>query len=953
MESGAVPGGTIPPSLVPPPARLLPLPRTRSRTASTAPLQIPLHQSTPPVGGGFTSMPWITEQGGQAAGDFEQDPVEVILAELQAASDVLRSRPSSTSNKNGKEGTPTTSHDLSPAATNGSKRRSRKLTSFIWNDAEPIYIDGFLMQGRCKYCSTVFPASKVSGTSQLSRHLKVCKVKGSVDGVIHQSTPPVGGGITSMPSTTEQGGQVAGDLEQDPVGSIYMEKQTSGVVRVELQDASDVLRLRPSSRKKGKKPQGSGEACREPQWSGDARVEQQNSKTRVEQRGGSEVPISETVGGKRSLSDANESSRARKAAKTINAKGIPTTSHDLSPAATNGSKRRPRKLNSIIWNDAKPIYIDGFLMQGRCKYCSTVFPASRVSGNSQLARHLKVCKAKGSMDVVIQQIRTPDELYPDWKFDQGAARIELVKLIVLHGLPFSFVEYAGFRKFCASLNPWFKSANSVAVQNDCMDAYYQYRNTYESFFMNCNHRVSLTGDMWTSNQKLGYLCITCHWIDSKWRIRHRIISFCLIETPHDAWNMFGVVLKRLRDWNIENRIFSFTMDNAEVNTKMISHLKKHLVDRDLIHHEGKLLHIQCADHMLNLTVQDGLKAMKSVVDNIRESVKYIRSSQSRKEQFANMVAKVGIKCKHQPTPDVSSRWDSTFLMLESTLPFREVFETLQEQEPNYTFGLSAEEWKMVEDICELLKVFCHATNVISGSNYPTSNLYFFEIWSVKLILDKQAKSDSATIRIIVKEMENKFHKYFMESYLTNCIPVILDPRFKMEHVEFRLTTYFGVDAPKHIQEVMTAINALCTEYAAELEGVVDLSTQERNEEGVVLADSALSDWDEHVKLKKANNRNELQRYLEEDFHPRTADFDILKWWDVNSARYPILASIARDVLAVPASATTSESAFSTCGRVITDHMSSLAPETVEALMCVEDWIRPDGSSSEASTPLVQ
>jgi hypothetical protein len=51
------------------------------------------------------------------------------------------------------------------------------------------------------------------------------------------------------------------------------------------------------------------------------------------------------------------------------------------------------------------------------------------------------------------------------------------------------------------------------------------------------------------------------------------------------------------------------------------------------------------------------------VDNIRESVKYIGSSQFRKEQFAKMVAQAGIKCKQQPSLDVLTRWNSTFLML--------------------------------------------------------------------------------------------------------------------------------------------------------------------------------------------------------------------------------------------------------------------------------------------------
>ena len=105
-----------------------------------------------------------------------------------------------------------------------------------------------------------------------------------------------------------------------------------------------------------------------------------------------------------------------------------------------------------------------------------------------------------------------------------------------------------------------------------------------------------------------------------------------------------------------------------------------------------------------------------------------------------------------------------------------------------------------------------------------------------------------------------------------------------------------------------------------------------------MAADVLTDWDEHVKHTKAARRCELQLYLEEDFHPRVPDFDILKWWSVNSQRYPILGRIARDVLAVPASTVASESAFSTSGRVISDHRTCLGAESVEALMCYGDWI---------------
>ena len=67
------------------------------------------------------------------------------------------------------------------------------------------------------------------------------------------------------------------------------------------------------------------------------------------------------------------------------------------------------------------------------------------------------------------------------------------------------------------------------------------------------------------------------------------------------------------------------------------------------------------------------------------------------------------------------------------------------------------------------------------------------------------------------------------------------------------------------------------------------------------------------------------------------DLDILQWQKSLESTFPILARFARDILAVPVSTVSSESAFSSCGRILDDRRMSLKSDMVEMTTLTKDW----------------
>jgi hypothetical protein len=71
--------------------------------------------------------------------------------------------------------------------------------------------------------------------------------------------------------------------------------------------------------------------------------------------------------------------------------------------------------------------------------------------------------------------------------------------------------------------------------------------------------------------------------------------------------------------------------------------------------------------------------------------------------------------------------------------------------------------------------------------------------------------------------------------------------------------------------------------------------------------------------------------------PIKRDTNILKYWASKEYEYPIIAQIARDHLAIPATSAASESVFSISGGIITKKRNKLGVDNTKRLLCLQDW----------------
>ncbi|CAN0904248.1 Zinc finger BED domain-containing protein RICESLEEPER 2 [Linum grandiflorum] len=93
--------------------------------------------------------------------------------------------------------------------------------------------------------------------------------------------------------------------------------------------------------------------------------------------------------------------------------------------------------------------------------------------------------------------------------------------------------------------------------------------------------------------------------------------------------------------------------------------------------------MHCSAHTLNLIVRDGLGVVKDGIKTIMDSVYYWLATLKRFAFFQKTCKQLRVPCEKRLVLDCPIRWNLTFLMLATALPYKEVFNRLKQRDPQY------------------------------------------------------------------------------------------------------------------------------------------------------------------------------------------------------------------------------------------------------------------------------
>jgi hypothetical protein len=143
-----------------------------------------------------------------------------------------------------------------------------------------------------------------------------------------------------------------------------------------------------------------------------------------------------------------------------------------------------------------------------------------------------------------------------------------------------------------------------------------------------------------------------------------LYRFIYVLAPHTEEVISDVLHEILQDWQIEKKVSTVTLDNCTTNDNLMGCMQDKMPLFSLMLN-GRLMHMRCDAHIINLIVKDGMSVMDQGIEKIRDSVRFWCATPKRHERFERTTAQMNTKYDKRIALDCKTQLNSTYLMLST------------------------------------------------------------------------------------------------------------------------------------------------------------------------------------------------------------------------------------------------------------------------------------------------
>lgn len=492
--------------------------------------------------------------------------------------------------------------------------------------------------------------------------------------------------------------------------------------------------------------------------------------------------------------------------------------------------------------------------------------------------------------------------------------------------PLSVVENEGFIKFVKELDPRYQLPSRSTITRSLLPKKYEkLKDAVKRELTQVKH-VALTTDLWTSNQTLSYLTLTCHYINHEMQLCSKVLETLYVQKDHTAPNLAEELKNIAEEWEITQKICCIITDNAANIVAAVNLLGWR--------------HLPCFAHTLNLIVQDSLKAVSGLPrlqQKCKDIVTYFHRSTKATEKLLSMQSQANTTTKPvKLKQDVETRWNSTFYMMERLLKLREAVTTALCLSGRNDLCLTNSEFDSMQQIVSVLGAFEKATREMSSESFisvskiiPLVHLLQGALGGSSTPVVNESQSLESKLKAELKrQLKRRFSQ--LESNHTLSTSTILDPRFKK-------IAFCSADTAERTIDRISAVacNIITNDTNESATGTASTTTQNNTEQSVHEND-LWGSFDKKVAEASTHRSSsieatvEIRRYVQEKNIPRQED--PLAWWKKYASTYPYLTELFKKYLCIPATSVPSERAFSKAGELVSKKRSNLKPSNIHMLL---------------------